>query len=1011
MSVSNRRHPESGWLLATLVGLLTTLPTLAQQPDPSFERFTTDEGLASDYVTALLKDRRGFLWVGTSNGLSRFDGQRFKTYRRRNVPNSLLGNYVVNEGLTEAPDGILWIATNRGLCRFDPVSEQFRAIPIPPQRDGQADNDYTSPLRFDRQGFGWFSSKYSLYRLDPKTDRLTAYPLPTVIDNAYAEAYIDRRGRCWLNHAGRLYQFDPGRGQFRHCLAINRQQQADSTVQFRSFYEDAQGRLLLSGSQGVWQFEASRNAFIPAADLPTSFVLALQADRLPNGQAFWWLGGGPSGLMAHVPGTQHPSSFERHTDDRLSHNGGAALTFLRDPQSGIVWIGTDMGLEKVDRYAIRFRRKLLTPASSNARPAFVASVRPDTRDDNTAWLAVRGMGLVRWNRQSGALTPVSFGTQPERRDALSVAQDGRGRVWVGMRGGVGRYDPASGRADFINAFIPASQRAGQGFSAVFADRQGRVWLGSEHDGLFWYDPETDRINPWPLPTPPRLGFVRRIQEDSRGRIWVLTGAGLYQLDPPTGQTRHVLLHGAPIQPTDLLQSTFSIDRHDGLWVSGIGFVARADTSGRVQRTYTLANGLQAEHTFGIQDDAQGHIWLATDDRLHELDPRTGRFRYYDKGSGLIEKMVFQPGELSLNRRGELFIGYSGGFNYVQTADLHPNPTPPPVVITDLRINNVPRSLATPVVLQPGETTLTLDFVALNFSRADQNQYAYRLDGFDQNWVPTTDRQATYTNLAPGTYTFRVKAANNDGVWNPTGAALTLRVAPAYWQTGWFRLLCGALVLGILYAIYQNREAQRRRLDAVRERIAKDLHDDIGSTLSSIRVFSDVVQAQIAPVRPEAVPLLQRISTNATTLSESMQDIIWTVQPKNNRLQDVITRLREFGLRMAEAKDIRFTMQVADAFDSLTLDMEQRRNLYLIGKESINNAIKYANCSRIDITLSLTGRQLRMTIQDDGVGFDAATAHAGNGLANLHQRARDIGGTLHLTTASGQGTRIDLELTV
>lgn len=1010
MTVLNRRSPSKRWLFATLVGLLTTLQTLAQQPDPSFERFTTDDGLSSDYITALWKDRRGFLWIGTSTGLNRFDGLRFKTYRRQLNANSLPGNYVVNDGITEDRQGYLWVSTNGGLCRFDPVSEQFLTIPIPTQRDQQADNDYTSPLRFDRQGFGWFSSKYTIYRLDLATLRLTAYAWPLVLDNAYAEPYIDRQNQGWINHAGIPYRFNRDGTPAQRCRVISREQ-PDTTLRFRNFYEDDKGRLLITGDQGIWQYDKQRGAFVPAPDFPAVFMLALQADRLPGGTSFWWLGGGETGLMAYVPGAPAPTPFRRKPDDRLSHNGGGAHLFLRDPQSGIVWIGTDRGLEKADRNAIRFRRKLLELTSPNSRPLFVPMIQPDQRDVNTGWLAVRPLGLCRWNRLSGTITPISFGPSPSRQDAMSVTQDQRGRIWVGMHFGVGRYDPATGRTDFLDGFIPEAQRTSKHFNTVFADRRGRVWLGDERSGLYWYDPATDAIRTWPLPTPPRLGFVRRIQEDSRGYVWVLTGAGLYRLNPANGQSQHVSLSGATVKTTDLLQSTFTIDHHDRLWMSGIGFVALADSTGRIQRTYTLANGLQAEHSFGIQEDRRGHIWLATDNRLHELDPQTGRFRYYDKGSGLIEKMVFQPCMLTINRQGELFIGYWGGFNYVQPAELRPNPLPPPVIISDVRVNNEVRSLKKPLTLQPGETTLTLDFVALNFSQPERNQYAYRLDGFDRGWISADERQATYTNLEPGTYTFRVKAANNDGVWNERGATLTVRVKPAYWQTNWFRALVALGVVGMLYAVYQNREAQRRRLDAVRERIAKDLHDDIGSTLSSIRVFSDVVQAQVAPVRPEAVPLLQRISTNATTLSESMQDIIWTVQPKNNRLQDVITRLREFGLRMAEAKAIRFTMQVADDFDRLTLDMEQRRNLYLIGKESINNAIKYANCSRIDIGLHLTGRQLRMTIQDDGVGFDPATARAGNGLANLYQRARDIGGTLQLTTAPGQGTIIALVMTV
>ena len=991
--------------------LLLAVNAPAQRPDASFERFTTDQGLASDYITAILKDRRGFLWVGTSNGLNRFDGLTFKTFRHQNSvgKDGLLGNYVVNAGLTEDKDGYLWVATNRGLYRFDPVSEQFRGIPIPPLRDGQADNDYVSPLRFDGHGFGWFSSKYQLYRLDPRTLRLTTYPLPTVIDNAYAEPYFDHAGRFWINQAGNLYRFNPTTGRYKRSMAWidNR---ADSLVQYRTFYEDPKGPLLAVSNQGVWQYDGQQDRFVLYPPFPRTEVLDLRPDCLPNGKPFWWMGGGKTGLWAYVPSTGQQVEFSHNADDRLSHNGGVVMNFYRDPQTGVLWIGTDQGLEKVDPFAIKFGRTLLPQTTDNGRRKAVAVVRQDSRDGNSYWLAVYGTGLVHWNRQANAFRVISLGDAPERRHAFDLAQDGRGRIWVAMHGGVGRYDPATGRAEYLNTFLPEAARF-QDITVTYSDRQGRVWIGSRQDGLYWYDPTTEHIQLWPLPAPAEMGIIRRVQKDSRGRIWVLTGRGLYRLDPATNQTQHISLYGAPIKPTDRLQSTFSMDHHDQLWMSGIGFVACADTTGRIRQTYTLANGLQAEHIFSVIEDKRGYIWLATDNLLHELDPKTGRFTYYDKGSGLIEKMVFGPGEMTLNRQGELFIDYLGGFNFFQPSQLRQNTAPPPVVITDWHVNNVPHPVAESVVLHPGETTLTLTFAALNFSQPDKNRYAYQLVGFNDDWIPTNDRTATYTNLEPGDYTFRVKAANNDGVWNPTGASLFVRVLPAYWQTSWFRLLCVALAVGLLYAIYRYRENQRQQLEGIRNRIATDLHDDMGSTLSSIRIFSDVVQQQIAPVRPEAVPVLQRISISATTLSESMQDIIWTIDTKNDTLADLVTRMREFGLKLAEVKGIAFQMQVGDAFDSLRLNVGQRRNLYLIFKESVNNAVKYAQASRIDVGLSVTGKQLRLLIQDDGQGFDPTTVRPGNGLPNLQKRAAEIRGKLDLTSAPGQGTKIELSLKI
>ncbi|MPR36836.1 ligand-binding sensor domain-containing protein [Salmonirosea aquatica] len=994
----------------TLLWLLVGMESIAQRPEPSFEHFTTDQGLVGDLILAILKDRRGFLWVGTSNGLSRFDGQHFKNYRRQPNDNSLRGNYVVNAGLTEDTKGFLWVATNKGLHRFDPIREEFKLIPLPTQRDGQADNDYTSPVHFDRTGYGWFSSKFRLYRIDPHTLRLKAFVLPAVSDNAYADPYLDHAGRLWINHAGKIYRHDFRSGRFTRYFAW-RNGQADSTVQFGNFKQTGSSALLSSSNRGLWRYDDSNNHFVADSALPSKPIYALQADTLAGKVPFWWLWDADNGLAAYVPTTREYFVFEQNPYDQMSHNGGAAMAFYRDSETGIMWIGTDRGLEKIDPNAIKFRRKLLPQTINEGQTKFVAMVRPDIRQPEQYWLAVRGAGLLCWKRTSDEFVPITFGSEKGKADAHNVIQDGRGRVWVGLQRGVGRYDPLTGKREFLDSFLPETTRHKQSITVTFRDRQGRIWLGSNLNGLYRYEPKRDRIEPWPLAISTELGFIRRIQQDSQGQVWVLTGAGLFCLDPVRGTTRPVKLHGAPIEPTDRLHSTFSLDSQDQIWMSGIGYVAVADRTGRISRTYTLANGLRAEHVFGIQEDRRGHIWMVSDDQLHELNPHSQTFTYYGKDSGLLEEGIFHPTELTLDPQGELFIGFRGGFNYVQPDNLRPNPIPPPVTITGLRIDNQARSLATPLDLQPGETTLNIDFAALTFSQPKKSHYAYKLDGFNTDWVYSNDATATYTNLAPGHYTFRVKAANNDGLWNETGTSLYFRVIPAFWQTWWFRLLAVLVGVLLLYAVYRYRERQRQHLESIRNRIATDLHDDMGSTLSSIRIFSDVAQQQIADVRPETVPVLQRISSSATALSESMQDIIWTIQSKDDSLADLATRMREFGLRMAEAKGVDFQMQVGESFTDLRLNVEQRRNIYLIFKETINNAIKYANASRIEIKLATVGRELRLLIQDNGCGFDIATTGPGNGLPNLRKRAAEIRGQFSLTSEPGQGTEVSLRMKV
>jgi ligand-binding sensor domain-containing protein len=486
------------WLLTGL-----TYRIVAQSINPSFEHYTADQGLSSDYVTAILKDRRGFMWFGTSNGLNRFDGLTFRVFKRtesrragRLYTTGMLGNYVVNNGLTEDKLGYLWVSTNRGLYRFDPVSEVFRLILIPPLADLLADNDYVSPLRFAPDGYAWFSSKYQLYRLQPKTLALTAYPLPAVIDNAYSEPFFDQDGRFWVNQAGVLYRFDPATRRYTHYGGPDRQHPNAEPV-FLGLQETQSGELVAATTRGIMRYNALADQFRPFIVSKGSFSHALE-DSLPDGRPFFWLGGGLTGLSAYVPPENQFIDFRRVSNDPLSFNGYHVITLYRDSQTGIVWMGTTRGIEKVDPMAIKFSRKFIPLPLDNGRAQVVSAVWQDRRDDNRYWLVVVGVGLFEWNRRTGDIQQVPFGTGNIPHTIINVSQDERGYIWAGTTGGVSRYDPATKRWDFIGNFMPPSPNRDE-IRATMADRAGGIWMGSNQSGLFYHNPVSKKSPPGRYP--------------------------------------------------------------------------------------------------------------------------------------------------------------------------------------------------------------------------------------------------------------------------------------------------------------------------------------------------------------------------------------------------------------------------------------------------------------------------------------------------------------------------------
>ena len=458
-------------------------------------------------------------------------------------------------------------------------------------------------------------------------------------------------------------------------------------------------------------------------------------------------------------------------------------------------------------------------------------------------------------------------------------------------------------------------------------------------------------------------------------------------------------------PEDELGALY-IDKQQRMWVSGAAYVAELDKQGEVKNVYTNKSGFLANGVFNMAEDPKGFLWMATDDKLHRLDPATGQFDYFDKGDGLFNNKIADG--FYISNAGELFLGFNGAINSIQTDKIAFNKKPPVVFVSQLNVRGQLRNFdsSNKITIRPGERSIMIEFSAMNFSQSKKNRFGFWLEGYDSTWRYTNERVLSLMNMEAGTHKLHVRACNNDGVWS-NETIYTIKVIPYFQHTIWFKLLivlfAGLIFLTLLY----YRKEHRKRLEKIRNRIATDLHDDMGSTLSSIRIFSDVAKKQIEEVKPETVQLLDRISNNATSLSENMQDIIWTIRSDNDTLEDLVSRMREFGLRVCDAKHIRFNIHVSQSFKASKLSLEQRRNLYLIFREALNNAVKYAESTQIDLILNLKSRFLKMEINDNGKGFDPVAIKRGNGLNNLEKRAKEIGGQIDIKSQPGKGTCINL----
>ncbi|HMQ89903.1 MAG TPA: two-component regulator propeller domain-containing protein [Flavilitoribacter sp.] len=1023
---------KSFFLLGCLLACCSVSRT--QPGQSSFVHYTTDQGLTIDYITDIVKDKQGFLWVGTVNGLNRFDGINFRQFfHDPGKPDGLPDNFI--RGISLAPNGSLWSSSDKGVCRIDPVTLKFTRLIFPENLDSLDNNDRCGKVVFGPDGRGWVSLNRAVYAFDPGTYAIEAFPVPAV-DAGLPHTFMDRTGKMWMINQAKVSWFDTKTKRFR-AFNIDVPGNPLAGAGFQSIQEDLSGKLwLASWFKGLATYDPALDSLIDYPD-GNWLTTVISPDITPEGDTVFWMGGGGYGFFKMDMKTGEYTEFPPNSKDIYSHNNYLVRTLFKDDSDGSLWLGTEAGLEHYAPAALRFERVILPIDRDFGQFSLMSGAIQDINDPsgNTVYIAMWGSGLFKWDRRKNTFEHYYEANSGLRNNGiLCSTQDRKGILWLGTAG-VSSFNPKTGAWGFYDIHAETINEDCNVLS-ILESPDGNIWFGANRGGLFRYNPATNHIDQIRLPEEAYLENGRMsifgMDADRQGRIWLATNQYPVRYDPRTGRA-------------DIFRVEYENHAYDNwrdvkiapngiLYANSQNCILEMDSTCRVLRRFGAGNGLKTNELFFLTIDQLGQVWCNSTYQLHCLDPKTGIITHYGTADGLFKNTITDG--LNILPGGEIFIGFQNAFNYFNPARLQRNTTPPPVAITSMKVMDKERnpeilekswwsklvssrrsgsSEDTLLIVRPGEDIFTIEFAALNFNQPERNQYAYKLEGFNDDWVATRLNLATYTNLDGGDYRFRVKAANNDGVWNETGAHILVRVIPPMPRRWYFKVLILMTIALIFAGIWYYRRQQRLHLELFRENLARDLHDEMGSTLSSIRFFSEFAGRQVGGDRPEVSSILQRISHSASVLSESMQDIIWAMKRKNDQLEDLAARMTEFGLRMMEARDVAFRTRVADGFSGKYLKPEVRRNLYLIFKEAINNVAKYARATEVELSLSLSKGWIRMTIADNGQGFDLENANlntaGGNGIPNMHKRAEEIGGKLEIISRPGKGTKVSVAVRI
>lgn len=838
MKKPRRKAP---WLL--VVGLILPAAIAADDLPLRFERLSLEQGLSQSIVECITQDARGFMWFGTEDGLNRYDGYKFEVFRPGPLqPAGMSTPHVVS--LHQDRRGILWIGTfNGGLNRFDPRTRTFQVFRNQPGNPNSLSHDLVRVIREDREGRLWIATGgggLNLY--DPEKQSFTHFThdsgQPGSLPDDFVDCLLlDREGFVWAGTRSGLARFDPRTGTFLNFRHHHLRPESLAHDEVTALLEDRQGRLWVGTRGGgldlmdraAGTFRHFRHDPARPSSLSHDHLTALFEDSAGR----LWIGTNGGGLNLAFP---ENGSFFHYLNDP-SEPGSLSRNEIRaifEDAGGMLWVGTyGGGLNRADAGRKLFR-------TYRARPGDPDSVGNDIvwafyeAADGAVWVGSHGGGLERLDPASGRWT--HFRSRPGDPRSLSddrvrvICPSRRGVFWIGTDGGgLNRFDPLTLT---FTAFRhdpkdPASLANDQ-IRALLEDQKGRLWVGTFGGGLDLFDPATLKFTHFRHDegNPASLGndVVRALLEDRAGRIWVAThGGGLNLLDPEKGTFRRFL---ADPSRSGSLSSNFVFslfeDRKGTLWVGTWGGgLQRFDASTGQAEVFTTSDGLPSDNIYGILEDEQGRLWMSTNNGLCRLFPSAREFRTYTESEGL-QSNEFNGNAFHRGPGGRMYFGGIKGFTTFLPSEILDNPHPPPVVITRfLKLNKEARTpLAITetgqVEVKPADYYFAFEFAALDFAAPARNRYAYRMEGFDPEWITVgADRRfATYTRLGPGAYTFQVRASNNDGVWNEAGTSLTVVVLPPYYQTWWFRLAVVLSALALLYfsfLAWSSRVRERARL--------------------------------------------------------------------------------------------------------------------------------------------------------------------------------------------------------
>ena len=1007
---------------AFLICFFSAMACIAQDKEFVFTHISKEDRLLSNGVNQVIKDSKGFIWFATINGLQLFDGKRMQIFQHVNGDNrSLPGNNV--ERILEDSRKRLWVFTSEGPCIYDGL--HFSFIPVPIEFEKQ-NNIYSINKAYEDDKKNIWITLYpgGLFLLDSSQHRFRSYATiwPRCAANIYGITQ-DHAGRYWLATDSGLIQYDPVQKKyFDHknnpaslkCFRNERTYGAAS-----AFYKDRNDKLWMV----FWIPLLGPNFF--SYDIKKDELVSLGAVTgntlgfLTDGAGNTWAYGDELSLYNNA--TNSFTVVPKKRNDRLGVDYDEMRNLYEDDEHNL-WCSTNAGIYEFNPMHQRFTT--VTLRSSGGNELIDANINHfiETSDGHIIVLGWGGDGLYFYDTAFNRIPNLyGFNSKQFAEDgnylmAWSGLQDSRDQIWIGAQAGrLMTIDPSTHHITKYHdpAFADKTIRS------MAEDSRGNLWFGSQNNVIVRWIRETKKFVQL-IPPPPSkydLHTVLRFFPGDENDMWVgSSGGGLLHFDLDGNVLRQYLpdMHNSVTVHSASVNEINRLSKDMLLLATGSGIVLFNTKLGSfIYLTEKL--GLSTDNIISMCWDNNRNVWFTTSEGLSKFNLTNKKVTNYAVREGITAQNFYAASTMKF-KNGKIAFGNSRGFIYFNPEEVSETITVPDAQITSFSVfaNMLPvDSLfqnGNSIHLNYTENFISIRFSAMSFLLNDKLEYHYMLEGLDRDWVKAYG-EANYTNLPGGEYTFKVKSVSSDGVESKNITSFKIIISPPFWKRWWFYVLLFLVAAVIMYFIYKIRINRLNDMEKVRTRIARDLHDDMGSTLSTINILSAMAKTKIGDDPVKTGEYIGKISDNSQRMMEAMDDIVWSIKPTNDSMQKITARMREFATGILEAKDIELEFKVEEMVNDIKMDMEARRDFFLVFKEAVNNVAKYSHCTKCCIRIALHQHRLLLDVEDNGIGFDVNTADSGNGLSNMMKRAESLKGRVLVQSLPGKGSHVTLNMPV